>query len=274
MVEDTKMEDSSSNKEDEKKVTATMTAPPPTPPLEVAARKLERLLGGGLSEKDRHLYTYTNPAKVVRRWLGSASTAAGKASSADIAAAALALLDPRENSVCAFGRALLLQVCDDATSAVSDMDIDGSGGERGDDTIEKKKDEESLYLSAASCRQVEAWLLSLQIRLLWKEEKFTDAMTLVEKSIALILNHFDVATQKMTFATGASMSSLFPLLARFYRYRSLVADAVKDPNTTLYFRGEMSKAHNTACLRRDFDSQATLLNLMLRDLLQHSQGKQ
>jgi hypothetical protein len=270
VVADTKMEDSSKAKEEEKKAEEKKDAAttPPTPPLEAAARRLERLLGGGLSEKDRHLYSYTNPAKVVRRWLGSASGAAGKATSADIAAAAMTLLD--SSNICGPGRALLLEVCDNPATADStaDMEIDGSG-----DSTETETEKKENYLSMASSREVETWLLSLQIRLLWKEEKFADAMTLVEKGIAMVLNHLDIASQKMTSAAGVSMSSLFPLLARLYRYRSLVADAVKDPNTTLYLRKEMSKAHNMACLRRDFDSQATLLNLMLRDLLQHSQSK-
>lgn len=276
MVEDTKMEDSSKKKEEQKKVkednkTTTGMGRPPAAPLEAAARRLERLLGGGLSEKDRHLYTYSNPAKTVRRWLGSASGAAGMATSADVSAAATLLLDP--NNGCGPGRALLLAVCDSPAVAApaadfseTDMDIDESG-----DASKEGGEKKEAFLSMASSREVESWLLSLQVRLLWKEEKFSDAMALVEKGIAMLLNHLNVASQKMTSAVG--VSSLFPLLARLYRYRSLVADAVKDPNTTLHLRGEMSKAHNMACLRRDFDSQATLLNLMLRDLLQHSQSE-
>jgi hypothetical protein len=272
MVEDTKMEDAPQKNENEKKgreESKAATVVLPNPSLEVAARRLERLLGGGLSEKDRHLYTYSNPAKTVRRWLGSASCAAGRASSADIAAAATKLLDP--HNVCGPGRALLLKVCDSPpdTSAVdscADMDIDDSdGAKKGGEMMED-------FLSLASCREVESWLLSLKVRILWKEEKFADASALVEKGISLLLNHLDVVSQKITSAVGMSITSLFPLLARLYRYRSLVADAVKDPNTTLYLRVEMSKAHNMACLSRDFDSQATLLNLMLRDLLQHSQS--
>jgi hypothetical protein len=48
---------------------------------------------------------------------------------------------------------------------------------------------------------------------------------------------------------------------------------MNDPTFTVTLRQEMAKAHNMACLRRDVDSQATLLNLMLRDLLLHSQGE-
>jgi 26S proteasome regulatory subunit N3 len=266
-VKDAKMEDT--KKVEEKKEADKEEEPaavaPPMPPLQSAARRLERLLGGGLSEKDRQLYTYSNPAKVVRRWLGYASGAAAEATSGDIAAAVTALLDPND-VMCGHGRALLLEVCDSPESA-TDMEIDGSSTAA---TDEKKKDE---YLTTASNREIETWLLSLQVRLYWKQEKYTEAFNLVEKGIAMLLGHLDAATKKMTSAVGVSISSLFPLLARLYRYRSLVADAVKDPNMVLYLRTEMSKAHNMACLRRDFDSQATLLNLMLRDLLQHSQSK-
>ena len=265
-VQDTKMEDTKKDEEKKEAEEAKEEEPaaPPMPPLQAAARRLERLLGGGLSEKDRQLYTYSNPAKVVRRWLGYASGAAGEATSGDIAGAVTALLDPND-AVCAPGRALLLQVCD-SPEAATDMEIEGAAAA----TAEEKKDE---FLTKASNREIETWLLSLQVRLLWKQEKYTEALTLVEKGIAMVLGHLDVATRKMTSAVGVSISSLFPLLARLYRYRCLVADAVKDPNMTLYLRTEMSKAHNMACLRRDFDSQATLLNLMLRDLLQHSQSK-
>jgi hypothetical protein len=273
MVNDIKMEVPSRKEEDEKKEGESKTVVPSMPPLEAAARRLERLLGGGLSEKDRHLFTYSNPAKTVRRWLGSASGAAGKATSAEIASAANELLDP--HNVCGPGLALLLEVCDrsPATSAVDscvDMDIDDSGDTVAVSAKEDKSKQD--YLSLASSREVESWLLTLQVRILWKEEKFVDAMALVEKGIAILLKHLDSASKKITSVVGVSITSLFPLLARLYRYRSLVADAVKDPNNTLYLRGDMSKAHNMACLSRDVDSQATLLNLMLRDLLQHSQS--
>jgi hypothetical protein len=272
MVEDTKMEDLSQKKDDENEGKEQNQGEPsvrPSPPLEAAARRLERLLGGGLSEKDRHLYSYSNPAKAVRRWLGSASGAAGRATSGNIAGAATVLLDPQ--NVCGPGRGLLLMVCDSPPATSAYMDTDDPHGAIAPSTVEGEETKEE-YLSLASSREVESWLLSLQVRILWKEEKFAEAMALAEKSITIILKHLDVASQKMTSAVGVSISSLFPLLARLYRYRSLVADAVKNPSTTLYLRGDMYKAHNIACLSRDFDSQATLLNLMLRDLLQHSQS--
>lgn len=209
----------------------------PMPPLEAAARRIERLLGGGLTDKDSHLYTYTNPAKVVRRWLGTASGAAGDATSEDIAAAAAALLDPQ--GPCASGRELVIG---------------------GDASTEASPEG---YLTKASCREVESWLISLSIRLLRKEGKHQDAYTLAEQGIAILMNHL----------SANSTSSLFPLLARMYRYRSLAADVLNDQGLNATLRRDMAKAHNMACLRRDVDSQATLLNLMLQDLILHSQSK-
>lgn len=239
-MSETKMEDES------RKTEATgEEQPAPVPPLEAAARRLERLLGGGRSEKDRHLHTYTNPAKVVRRWLGTASGAAGNATFGDIAAAANALLDPAGQS--AKGLPLL----------TSNLSIEPPQGG---------------YLTGASCREVESWLISLYIRLLRKEDKLSDAFILVEKGIVLILGHLNVAsTQVMSSAGGAS--SLYPLLARMYRYRSLVTNVLQDQAINGSLRQDMAKAHNMACLRRDVDCQASLLNLMLQDLINHSQSK-
>jgi len=100
MVEDTKMEDTTTADAPEKDSSTTTT-----PPLEAAARRLERLLGGGStstssskasasSDQERQIYTYGNPVKVARRWLGTASGASGKATSEGIVAAATSLLDP------------------------------------------------------------------------------------------------------------------------------------------------------------------------------------
>lgn len=226
--------------------------PAPVPPLAAAARRLERLLGGGLSDKDRHLHTYTNPAKVVRRWLGTASGAARDATSADIAASAATLLDPQ--GPCSSGRKLLIN---DASMEVT-----------------TSSQEDQTFLSMASCREVESWLISLSARLLRKEGKFADAFDLVQKGILILLDHLDAASTNLVSSSGVSSSSLFPLLARMYRYRSLVADMLKDQGINASLRQDMAKAHNMACLRRDVDCQATLLNLMLGDLIFHSQIEQ
>ena len=278
------MEDTSSStmtKEDTKTTEKkTDTTTPPAPPLEAAARRLERLLGGGTSDKERQMYMYGNPVKVVRRWLGTASGAAGEATSSDIVSAASILLDPTPQSQHGDDRTLMLlkaipvveETPPDASSSstttatTTTMEVEGEE--------ETTKEKEDNFLSIASRREVESWLLSLQVRILWKEEKCADAMELVQKGIVILLEQVTVAVKKVTSKSASgSVSSLFPLLARLYRYRSLIADSMKDPTVTVTLRQEMAKAHNMACLRRDVDSQATLLNLMLRDLLLHSQGE-
>jgi hypothetical protein len=226
---------------------------PPLPPLEAAARRLERLLGGGVSDKDRLLHSYTNPAKVVRRWLGTASGASGEATLESIASAATTLLNSEGKS--AEGKALLT-----------------AGGEVMDTSSEENKEDEK-YLTKSSEREVETWLLSLMVRIYWKEKKFSEAFDLAQKTIAILIKHIDAAGTNVTNASGPGMSSLFPLLARMYRYQSLVAEShTADPQIAVTLRQEMIKAHGMASLRRDVDSQATLLNLMLRDLLNASQG--
>ena len=253
MTEDAKMvDDTSPAKTEQEKKPAEDAETAPIPPLEAAARRLERLLGGGLSDKDRHLHTYTNPAKVVRRWLGTASGAAGNATPDDISNAAAALLDPA--GPCAVGRRLLILDNDGI------MEVDAASEKLG-------------FLSMASSREVESWLISLSVRLLWKEKKYTDAFDLVQRGITILVGHLEVASTKLTSLSGVSVSSLFPPLARMYRYRSLVAEALKDAEIDASLRQDMVKAHNTACLRRDVDCQATLLNLMLRDLLNNSQSR-
>ena len=139
--------------------------------------------------------------------------------------------------------------------------------------VDSEKESSTKYLTAASEREVEGWLLSLLIRLMFKDKKLGQALELVEKSITIVLGHLEVASTKLISLSRASSSSLFPLLARMYRYRSLVAEQIDDVATIITLRKDMSIAHNLACLRRDVDSQATLLNLMLRDLLSHSQSK-
>lgn len=238
----------------------------PTPPLEAAARRLERLLGGGLSDKDRMLHTYSNPGKVVRRWLGTASGAAAGAARDDIAAAAAKLLDP--NGPCAQGRALF-----SGDQVLSAMEVDTL--EEAEAASEKKGNaKESGHLSTSANREVESWLISLMVRLLWKDGKASEALELSQKGIGVLMNHLNTSALKITAVSGVSATSLYPLLARMFRYRALTAESLKDPSMAPALRRDMAKAHNMACLRRDADCQATLLNLMLGDLLSNSQVEQ
>eukprot|EP00934_Nitzschia_sp_Nitz4_P003994 Nitzschia sp. Nitz4//scaffold2_size372955//83225//84876//NITZ4_000381-RA/size372955-snap-gene-0.13-mRNA-1//1//CDS//3329546650//3984//frame0 len=256
MTETEKKDSKVEAKDDAKKEEGTKEPEaPPLPPLEQAARRLDRSLGGGGSNKDRYLHTYSNPTKVVRRWLGTSSSVAQSATLQDIAKAAKALLDPAGPA--SKGHALLIALADYS------MEVD-----------EAASPESPTFLSTASLREVESWLLSLAVRILWKEQKFTQAYQLAQQSIDILVEHIEVASRNLTSLSGVSSSSLFPPLARMYRYRSLVAESLKDPQITTSIRQDMAKAHNMACLRRDVDCQAVLLNLMLRDLLLHSQVEQ
>jgi len=234
MADKTKKEETP--KKEEKKVEKKA----PEPPLEAAARRLDRLLRGS-NNKD----AYSNPSKVVKRWLGTASGAAGKATLETISAAANNVLKPEQK-----GRELCMSLAE-----VQDM-------ETGDEE-EKKEEEVPSKISNAAAMEVESWLITLAVRVLWKEKKFTEAFQLAEQGIAVLLENIE--------KRQSNKNSLFPLLARLYRFRSLVAESLP-PNPTM--RQDMVHAHGTACLRRDADSQATLLNLLLRDLLADSQVEQ
>ena len=167
------------------------------------------------------------------------------------------------NGPCATGRALL-----GADQAASAMDIDNQG-----DETEKKGSKSAGFLSSSADREAESWLISLMVRILLKDNKATEAFELSQKGIAIIMDHLNVSALKITAVSGVSATSLYPLLARMFRFRSLVAESLNDPSIAAPLRQDMARAHNMACLRRDVDCQATLLNLMLRDLLNNSQGK-
>jgi hypothetical protein len=246
------------DEEDEKE-----NAAPPLPPLEAAGRRLERLLGGGVTDKNRMLHTYSNPGKVVRRWLGTASGAAGGATMEDISAAALKLLDPE--GPCSTGLTLL----GGETVAVSmEVEEETSGIE-----VSQSKTAELGFLSSSANREVESWLISLMVRLLWKDNKAAEAFSLAQKGIEILMGHLNASAHRITAVSSVSATSLYPLLSRMYRFRSLVAESLNDPSVTASLRQDMARAQNTACLRRDVDCQATLLNLMLQDLLNNSQGE-
>lgn len=213
------------------------------PPLEAAARRLERLLGGGVSDTNRMLDFYTNPVKVVRRWLGTSSGAADEATADDVKACAAKVLDP--SGPCAAGYKLLV--------SAEQLQTDGP------------------HLSLSSRREVESWLLSLAVRILWKQGSFNEALELSKKAVDIMMAHLE---ENSFHVTAGPASSLFPLVARMYRLRALVAESINDSNLSANLRQDMAHAYNTATLRRDVDTQATLLNCMLRDLLQNSQGKQ
>lgn len=229
---------------------------PTAPPIELAARRLERSLGGGgasleqpttLPNASVRLLT-SNPGKIVRRWLGTSSGTAAHATLTDVVAAGRRLLAP--------GAGLdLLTALDDTT----EMEVEETAT-----TAETKEDVAMVTLVTAS-REVESWLLSLAVRILWRREEFARAYALATQAVAVISAHIERSTPG-----GRDPGALFPLLARLHRYRSLVATSIPG----VYLRDDLVHAHSVACLRRDVDSQATLLNLILRDLLECKQVEQ
>lgn len=229
------------------------------PAIDTAAHRLERLLGGGKSStsstsNNKHLVLLSNPSKIVRRWLGTSSGTSGKATIPEIVSAATRLLDP--NGLCAEGLNLLLKL------KIEDTDMEAE--QENEENSKNKDDAELNYLSAACC-EVESWLLSLVVRLLWRKKDFASSFSIASQAISIITHHIDSYSTKRS-----NPAALYPLLARLYRYQALAAESL--PNVDI--RDDMVHAHSLACLRRDVDSQATLLNLILRDLLSSHQVEQ
>lgn len=295
------------------------------PPLIAAGKRLERLLGGGKkapaaaaapSTKDGtsaggagglpgtgsaatltstvEAVLHSNPPKIVRRWLGTSSGAAKDATLTDVVGAADALLDPAGAG--GRGREVLLSL--GVAPPPAAMDVDGEEEEKksDDDDDEKKAASGPTYLVAAA-REVEAYLLSLAIRLLLQSADAGDAAkawTVSGAALDILRGHMDAAAAAtaragaagaLGGATGSSAGAssggglgskgLEPLLARLYRYRCLVAEKLGADGTVdaEALRSELVTAHRLACLRRDVDTQSTVLNLLLRELLAADQGE-
>jgi 26S proteasome regulatory subunit N3 len=212
--------------------------------LEGAARRLERLLGGkSLGIISQH---HVNPSKAVRRWLGTSSGAAKSCTMADVSRAASVLLDPMGSS--ATGRDLLVQ-------------------QQG--MVEDSSSSTGVYVCSSASREVESWLLSLAVRLLYSEKQYSEAFELCGKALTIVQVHLEEEFRQV----GGAAGSLYPLLARLYRYQGLVHEHLPSTSTTSV-RTAWMEAHRMACLRRDVDTSATLLNLLLRNLLQSDQVEQ
>ena len=305
------------NKDDEAKPRVVV------PPLIAAGKRLERLLGGGKkataaaspSTKDGtsaggagglpgtgsatltstvEAVLHSNPPKIVRRWLGTSSGAAKDATLTDVVGAADALLDPA--GAAGRGREVLLSLGVAPPPAAMDVDGDEEEKKSDDDDGEKEAASGPTYLVAAA-REVEAYLLSLAIRLLLQSADAGDAAkawTVSGAALDILRGHMDAAAAAtaragaagaLGGATGSSAGAssggglgskgLEPLLARLYRYRCLVAEKLGADGTVdaEALRSELVTAHRLACLRRDVDTQSTVLNLLLRELLAADQGE-
>jgi len=237
---------------------------------------------------------HSNPPKIVRRWLGTSSGAAKDAALTDVVGAADALLDPA--GAAGRGREVLLSLGIAPPPAAMDVEGDEEEKKSDDDDGGKKAGSAPAYLVAAA-REVEAYLLCLAIRLLLHSADAGDAAkawTVSGGALDILLGHMDAAAAATARAGaagalgGATASSggasscgglgskgLEPLLARLYRYRCLVAEKLGGDGTVdaEALRSELVTAHRLACLRRDVDTQSTVLNLLLRELLAADQGE-
>jgi len=247
---------------------------PQLPPVEAAARRLERLYGGGLSTSSKAKATALpiNTTKIMKKWLGASSGTAGNATMASVAACAETTLDPA--GVCVTGREILMGLCSEEDRlAVSVTKVDGTAdkeGGGGDAMMEEDNAASTTpeYLSL-TCREVESWLMTLAVRIYWRAGKYTEAYDLITKGLQLLDAH-------LVDSGNTTAGGLYPLLARMLRYRSLIMESLlttqhDDDDTYAKLcsdtRIELASRHTHAVLRRDADVSATILNLHLRELL-------
>eukprot|EP00984_Skeletonema_dohrnii_P028981 scaffold19264_cov72-Skeletonema_dohrnii-CCMP3373.AAC.1 len=250
---------------------------PQLPPVEAAARRLERLYGGGLSTSSKTATALPiNTTKIMKKWLGASSGTAGNATMASVAACAEKTLDP--TGVCVTGREILMGLCSEedrlAVAVKKDDDAaDGKGEEGGDAMMEEDAASSTTpeYLSL-TCREVESWLMTLAVRIYWRAGKLQEAYDLITKGLQLLDAHLVDSGNTTTTTAGG----LYPLLARMLRYRSLIMESLltssnSDDDTYAKLcsdtRIELASRHTHAVLRRDADVSATILNLHLRELL-------
>jgi hypothetical protein len=206
---------------------------------------------------------HSNPSKLVKRWLGSISATASNATLADLSFAAQTKLNPLD-AVTATGRDLLLQL-----SPLASQDVTM---ETADAPTESSAVEEEKYLQVSS-KEAECFLLSLAVRLLWRSNRAVEALELSQKAIRITLMHMEEAS-KNTYGVGTAYG-LYPLLARLYRYQSLVAEhCAPGFHLQQQERAGLVQAHRMAVIRKDVDTQAVLLNILLRDLLNANQGEE
>jgi 26S proteasome regulatory subunit N3 len=198
---------------------------------------------------------HANPSKIVKRWLGTSSGTASSVSLDDVAYVAKTMLDP--TGVSANGRDLLMQL---------------SSGMQTTEEESSSTASDPKYITKCT-REIESYLLSLAVRILWRQQEASKALELCTKAIQITTVHMEEAS-KNTYGVG-SANGIYPLLARLYRLQSLVAESCKAVfGLEMGQRQHLLNAHRMAVIRRDVDTQATLLNIMLRDLLRSNQVEQ
>lgn len=258
-------------------------ATPKYPPVEAAARRLERLFGGTSTPSANAAapQSLIQQPKILKKWLGSSSGTAGKATLAQIASCAERTLDPA--GICATGRELLMGlVSEEERAAVlkefkdADKKDDKKEGEKdeekSDEMEEDAKEEVPVYL-VKSAREVESWLVTLATRIQWRAKNYEAAYEWSGKGLKILDAHLG----EVTSSSSDSVGGLYPLLARLLRYRSLTLESLPENTRSAHVatqRSELAGRHTTSVLRRDADVSATVLNIMLRDLLAGDQVEQ
>ena len=267
---------------------------PSIPPVEAAGRRLERLFGGGrtaastsapvtdMATVRNSLHELNiNPPKILKKWLGSSSGTASNAELSDVSHAAFVLLDPKGK--CATGREILVMlVSAEKRLAFGSAATTTAAGDNGGMEIDTAPAAtmESSYLRLAH-REVESWLFSLAIRILWRAHRFEEAYALSEKGLAILDSHLaecdNIGIGSVNaVGDGNTSGGLHPLLARLLRYRSLTIESLPMSQRSAIAaakRSDLAHRHRMACLRRDSDVSCTVLNLMLRDLMHADQGE-
>ena len=243
-----------------------------------------------------------NQSKLLKKWLGSVSGTATSATLAQIANCAERTLDPK--GCCATGRELLMGLVTDEERAVVLTEfiskVEGEGGdnktkkegEEEEAKMEEDKDEAAavtetetppLYLEKSQ-REIESWLITLAIRIQWRaasssssESSTLAAYELSEKGLKILDAHLADCGDVTFNVPGSSVGGLYPLLARLLRYRSLTLEVLSPSQRSAlvaHHRTELASRHTMAVLRKDTDVTATVLNIMLHDLLAGDQIEQ
>ena len=86
----------------------------------------------------------------------------------------------------------------EAIGNVKPMEVDGEEANKSDSNEKTSVREDLGFLTVASSREIESWLLSLQIRLLWKEGKNSDAFQLSQHAIGNDHGNKNATSQKLT----------------------------------------------------------------------------
>jgi len=219
-------------------------APPPTPlpTLDAAAFRLVSLLGLDNSNQSSSKALPSGAGRTVRRWLSAAAVnKCRKLSYSNLLAAAERVLPPNSEVVAAIKSAKPM--------------------EDGDEELEDASEAGKATPHPLVVPALEAWVASLAVNsLLFAASDPSAAFDLSGKCLACV--GASASQTNSTFTPPV----LSPLIARLYRYRSLCADRAGD-EAKRTVRSELVAAHRLACLSRASDVQATLLNLILRDLL-------